>query len=139
MTVLCSFGYVALTSWPPAHIENWKTGADAERRTEKTLRVLESEGWDAVHDLASPFGNIDHVIVGPGGVFLLDTKQMLGQVAVDGDTVRVSRRRESPRRIYQLECSERRARRGAGPQPPDRRCHGPASVGARRHRPVESV
>ena len=85
-------GYVVLNDWAPEHIENWHTGAESERRTEKTLRVLQPEGWHAVHDLPTPFGNIDHVVVGPGGVFLLNTKQLGGSAAVDGDVVRVTRR-----------------------------------------------
>jgi hypothetical protein len=96
---MCSLGYAVFSSWAPAHIENWKTGADAERRTEKTLRALERDGWETVHDLPTPFGNIDHVVVGPGGVFVLDTKQPQGRVSVDGELVRVSRR-ANPRGAY---------------------------------------
>jgi len=98
-TATGAFAYAAFSSWAPAHIENWRTGADAERRTEKTLRVLEREGWQAVHDLPTPFGNIDHVVVGPGGVFALDTKEPQGRVRVDGELVSVSRR-ANPRGSY---------------------------------------
>lgn len=104
-------GYTVLSNYAPAHIENWKTGADAERRTEKTLRALEREGWQAVHDLPTPFGNIDHVVVGPGGVYALDTKQPQGRVRVDGDVVRVSRR-ANPRGAYS-EAKMATAARGA--------------------------
>jgi len=85
-------GYGVLHDWAPEHIENWHTGADSERRTEKALRVLESEGWVALHDLSTAFGNIDHVVVGPGGVFLLNSKQHGGISTVEGDLVRVVRR-----------------------------------------------
>lgn len=98
-TAMFSLGYTALSSWAPAHIENWKTGADAERRTEKTLRALEHEGWQAVHDLPTPFGNIDHVVIGLGGVFVLDTEAPQGRVSVEGELVRVSRR-ANPRGTY---------------------------------------
>jgi hypothetical protein len=96
---MCACAYTALSNFAPAHIENWKTGADAERRTEKTLRALEREGWHAVHDLPTAFGNIDHVVIGPGGVFALDTKEPQGRVSVDGEIVRVSRR-ANPRGTY---------------------------------------
>jgi hypothetical protein len=98
-TALCLLAYTALSNYAPAHIENWKTGADAERRTEKTLRALKRDGWQAVHDLPTPFGNIDHVLVGPGGVFALDTKEPQGRVSVEGELVRVSRR-ANPRAAY---------------------------------------
>jgi Nuclease-related domain len=59
---------------PPNFIENWRQGRDGERATAKELRTLRSEGWSVRHDLEDKYGNLDHVVVGPGGVFLLDTK-----------------------------------------------------------------
>jgi hypothetical protein len=35
----------------PKHIQNWATGADGERRTERALRPLERAGWLVAHDL----------------------------------------------------------------------------------------
>jgi hypothetical protein len=37
-----------------------------------------------VNDLTTPFGNLDHVVVGPTGVFVLDTKSWRGVVTTDG-------------------------------------------------------
>jgi len=37
-----------------------------------------------INDLTTPFGNLDHVVVGPTGVFILDTKNWRGVVAADG-------------------------------------------------------
>ncbi len=37
-----------------------------------------------IHDLATPFGNVDHVVTGPTGVFLLDTKNWRGVISPDG-------------------------------------------------------
>lgn len=37
-----------------------------------------------INDLATKFGNIDHVVVGPTGVFALDTKNWRGIIAPDG-------------------------------------------------------
>ncbi len=68
----------------PPHIQNWATGAEGERRTERALRPLERAGWRIVHDLDAPgAGNLDHVAVGPAGVFLLDSKAWGGVVTVD--------------------------------------------------------
>lgn len=68
----------------PRHIENWGIGADGERRTEKALRPLLRTGWVFLHDLERPGGgNIDHVAIGPGGVFVMDTKVWSGVVTVD--------------------------------------------------------
>jgi len=80
---------------PPAWIENWQDGAIGEQWTGRALRELESQGWRIFHDLAASHGNIDHVVVGPGGVFLLDSKRWKGSVTVEGDSA-VVRRLEDP-------------------------------------------
>lgn len=98
-TALCMCAYMCLHDWAPAHIENWHTGAEGERKTERVLVKLERAGWRARHDLEAQFGNIDHLLVGPGGVFLLDSKQYLGRVAVADGVVEVSRR-ANPRGGY---------------------------------------
>ena len=50
------------------------------------MRGLEREGWLARHDLdRSGKGNFDHVLVGPAGVFLLDSKNFAGDAALEGD------------------------------------------------------
>jgi hypothetical protein len=37
-----------------------------------------------INDLTTPFGNLDHVVVGPTGVFVMDTKNWRGVVSADG-------------------------------------------------------
>jgi hypothetical protein len=77
----------------PRHIENWGMGAAGERRTEKALRPLLRTGWLFLHDLERPGGgNIDHLALGPGGVFVLDTKVWSGVVTVDNTGATVSPR-----------------------------------------------
>jgi len=71
---------------PPPWIENWQDGAVAEQWTGRALRELESQGWRIFHDLTASRGNMDHVVVGPGGVFLLDSKRWRGSITVEGDS-----------------------------------------------------
>jgi hypothetical protein len=59
------------------------------------LRRLTRGGWHLVHDRAGKFGNIDHIAVGPGGVFLIDSKRPIGVATIDGGRL-VVRRRENP-------------------------------------------
>ena len=75
---------MAMWIWddPPEYIARWKRGADGERRTEKALRSLTAVTWNAFHDRQGKRGNLDHVVVGPGGVFLLDSKNLSGTVTV---------------------------------------------------------
>jgi hypothetical protein len=39
--------------------------------------------WYVRHDVQGRFGNLDHVVVGPGGVFLLDSKNLRGRAEVE--------------------------------------------------------
>lgn len=65
----------------------WRIGAEGEEAVAKRLAAL-PPGWTVVHDL--PIGgngaNIDHLVVGQGGVFTLNTKNLGGTVWVGGDT-----------------------------------------------------
>lgn len=91
---------------PPPHIENWRTGAHGERRTAAALAPLRRHGWILFHDL--PWGraggqrNLDHVVVGPGGVYLLDTKWLGGTALVEEDVVRLIRK-DDPGNSYSMD------------------------------------
>jgi len=87
--------FVVLRESPPGWIENWETGAAGERATGKQLQPLERKGWVVLHDLPARFGNLDHVVVGPGGVFLLDSKRWSGQVEIEGDRAVVRHHEDS--------------------------------------------
>jgi hypothetical protein len=85
----------------PAHVQHHGDGAEGERATAGVLGPLRKEGWHLAHNIDTGRGNRDHVVVGPGGVFLLDSKRLGGTVAIDGDTVCVERV-DDPRDSYQL-------------------------------------
>jgi hypothetical protein len=63
----------------------WRRGAAGERRTARLLAPLERHGWAVLHDLAIPGSkaNIDHLMIGPGGVVVIDTKQYRGRLRLD--------------------------------------------------------
>jgi len=63
----------------------WRRGAAGERRTARLLAPLERRGWVVLHDLAIPgsVANIDHVVIGPGGVLVVDSKQYRGRLHLD--------------------------------------------------------
>ena len=56
-----------------------------ERRTARLLGQLERHGWAVLHDLAVPGSraNLDHLVIGPGGVFVIDSKQYRGRLKLD--------------------------------------------------------
>jgi hypothetical protein len=55
----------------------WRRGAHGERHTARLLAPLERPGYQVFHDLAIPgsAANIDHLVVGPTGVFVIDSKR----------------------------------------------------------------
>jgi hypothetical protein len=66
---------------------NWQRGARGERRTARQLERLARHGWVIFHDLAVPDSraNADHLVIGPAGVFLADSKNWRGQLAFAPD------------------------------------------------------
>jgi hypothetical protein len=71
---------------------NWRVGAGGEEKVGARLDKLRSAGWHVLH--AVPVGergsDIDHVLIGPGGVFTINTKTHRGKrVWVAPDQVRV--------------------------------------------------
>jgi hypothetical protein len=63
----------------------WRRGAAGERRTARLLGQLERLGWVVLHDLGVPGSraNIDHLLIGPGGIFVIDSKQYRGRLRLD--------------------------------------------------------
>jgi len=63
----------------------WRRGAAGEQRTARLLRPLERQGWVVLHDLAVPgsAANIDHLAIGPSGVFVIDSKQYRGRLQLN--------------------------------------------------------
>jgi hypothetical protein len=63
----------------------WRRGAAGERHTARLLGPLERHGWVILHDLAVPRSraNLDHLAIGPGGVFVIDSKQYRGRLQLD--------------------------------------------------------
>jgi hypothetical protein len=61
-------------------------GARAEEVVAERLMNLPDD-YHAFHDIAFDGFNIDHVVVGPGGIFLVETKSHSGNVDAKGDTL----------------------------------------------------
>lgn len=52
----------------------WLAGAEGEKWTAEQLRRLRRRGWRVVHNVMLEGGDIDHVVIGPGGVVAVETK-----------------------------------------------------------------
>jgi hypothetical protein len=65
----------------------WRRGARGERATARRLRGLQRAGWTVFHDVAlqGSRANLDHLLIGPGGVFVIDSKYYRGRIRIGGD------------------------------------------------------
>jgi hypothetical protein len=91
-----------IPSLAPSHIQNWELGVWGEQATAKALRKLPKTDWHVVHDRAGRHGNIDHVLVGPPGVVLLDSKWLVGTTTLEDGRLRL-RRLEDPEDGYHVD------------------------------------
>lgn len=64
---------------------------EAELRTRHALDGLPADAWTVIGDLSWPggrYGHVDHVVVGPSGVYVVDTKTWSSDVTVLGGVLR---------------------------------------------------
>jgi hypothetical protein len=92
LATVAGLAAAALVGWrlrfrPSEQARAWQRGARGERRTARLLNRLGRDGYQVFHDLAMPGSpsNIDHLVVGPSGVFVIDSKQWTGQVHQSAD------------------------------------------------------
>ena len=68
-------------------------GADGEKAVGQFLEGLRSEGYEVFHDVLGPGFNVDHVLIGPSGIFTIETKTWSkpsrgeAKVQFDGETL----------------------------------------------------
>ena len=62
----------------------WGVGARAEREVGRELEKLHKDGFHVFHDwLPENRGNVDHFVVGPQGVFAIETKGRSGEITCE--------------------------------------------------------
>src|SRR5487761_2194594 len=61
-------------------VERRDRGAMAEEHVGALLEGLPHERWRIVHDVSLGRGNVDHIAIGPPGVFTIETKSHPGPV-----------------------------------------------------------
>jgi len=90
---LLGLAVAALVGWrlrfrPSEQARTWQRGAHGERHTARLLDRLTRDGFVVFHDLAVPgktSANVDHLVIGPAGVFVVDAKQWTGEVRQGAD------------------------------------------------------
>ncbi|GAA2438677.1 nuclease-related domain-containing protein [Streptomyces glaucus] len=82
----------------PTEWDSWRKGLAGERRVGAELNRLGRHGWRVLHSI--PLANkvdIDHLLIGPGGVFSINTKHHHKRaVWVGDDSVKVDHGKPAP-------------------------------------------
>jgi Nuclease-related domain len=63
-------------------VERHDRGATGEEQVGGLLDELREEGWSVIHDASLGNGNVDHILIGPAGIFTVETKSHPGPVRV---------------------------------------------------------
>src|ERR1700676_4417735 len=63
-------------------VERRDRGASGEEHVGSLLETLSDSGWRVLHDASMGRGNVDHILIGPAGVFTVETKSHPGPVRV---------------------------------------------------------
>jgi hypothetical protein len=63
-------------------VERRDRGASGEEHVGSLLETLSGGGWQILHDASLGRGNVDHILIGPAGVFTVETKSHPGPVRV---------------------------------------------------------
>jgi Nuclease-related domain len=72
-------------------VERRDRGATGEEQVGGILDQMSDLGWRVIHDASLGRGNVDHILIGPPGVFTIETKSHPGPVRVarmHGETLR---------------------------------------------------
>lgn len=73
--------------------KDYKLGCDGERIVGESLEKLREKGYKVFHDIVNEGFNIDHIIVGPGGIFTIETKTISkkgsSKILYDGSDIKI--------------------------------------------------
>jgi hypothetical protein len=72
---------------PSPEVQAWRRAADAERHLARLLEPLAKQGWGVEHDLPvrGAHGNLNHVVIGPPGIFAIDVRHYRGRLRLSRD------------------------------------------------------
>lgn len=88
-------------------VDRHDRGAAGEEQVGALLEDLREEGWRVIHDASFGHGNIDHIALGPGGLFTIETKSHPGPVRVRAIHGAILRQAQGERETLERVTGER--------------------------------
>lgn len=99
VSLLLRIGWLARRRPPRAEAAIWAAGAAGEDLVARELTVLD-ENHIVIHNLPlRGHGDADHVVVGPAGVLVMETKYLAGRITCLSDGTWTQTRRDGTRQI----------------------------------------
>lgn len=95
-------------------IAHRRMGGDAERWTAEELAKLDTRKWAIFHDVPVEYVNVDHVAVGPGRVYAIETK-WTSAITRPSTITWMAREAERRARLLQRALADHGVRRDAVP------------------------
>jgi hypothetical protein len=84
LTPLAGLGFLYTEKVTNRIDAGWGDGARGEIQVGRELERLYREGFYVFHDWDSGQGNVDHFVVGPQGIFAVETKSWRGNISANG-------------------------------------------------------
>jgi hypothetical protein len=81
LELVLAFALLAVAHYAVPLVHRREIGAGGEEHVGSVLATL-GEEWSVIHDAHIASGNIDHIVIGPGGIFAIETKARGGNVRV---------------------------------------------------------
>jgi len=85
---LLGIGYATLRfwrTWPQIH--SLRQGLEGEKAVGQYLEQLRQNGYQVFHDVIGTDFNVDHVLIGPAGVFTIETKTFSKRPSTDAKVI----------------------------------------------------
>lgn len=115
-SVICAafLSFVAWRIWRVRpKLRALRQGADGEKAVGQYLERLREKGYSVFHDVVGQGFNVDHVLVGPAGVFSIETKTWSkpkrgdARVVVDGDHLLINGKEPDRDPVAQAQAQSR--------------------------------
>lgn len=100
LVTAAAVGLLAFTAWRfvryRPQMRNLRQGIEGEKAVGQFLERLRSDGFHVFHDIVAEGFNLDHVLIGPAGIFTIETKTWSkpvrgdARIVYDGNTLVVA-------------------------------------------------
>jgi len=92
-----------------AKYSKFKKGFEGEEAVAECLKNNLDDSYYIINDIKLKYGNIDHVVIGPTGIFVIETKNYGGEIVCNGDEWKI----RSGEKEYQIKSPSRQAKKNA--------------------------